>query len=67
MPEKTVGIGSRIQHARFGQGVITGIRLTTYLITFIDAGTHEISQFDEQLEIMDAVEISSEIETLSVE
>jgi hypothetical protein len=65
MSEKTVGIGTRVQHARYGQGVITGVRLTTYLITFIDAGTHEINQFDEQLEIMDAVSISSEIETLS--
>ena len=62
---ETVGIGSRVQHPKFGQGVVTGVRLTTYLVTFIDAGTHEVNQFDEQLEILDAAEISSEIETLS--
>lgn len=65
MSEKSIGIGSRIQHARFGLGVITGVRLTTYLITFMEAGLHEIDQFDAQLEIIEAVEISSEIETLS--
>ncbi|MEP7128472.1 MAG: hypothetical protein ABI729_06375 [Chitinophagales bacterium] len=65
MSEKTVGIGSRVQHPKFGLGVVTGVRLTTYLITFMEAGQHEVNQFDEQLEIIDAVEISSEIETLS--
>ena len=65
MSEKTVGVGSRVQHPKFGLGVITGVRLTTYLITFMEAGPHEINQYDEQLEIVDAVEISSEIETLS--
>ena len=65
MSEKTIGIGSRVQHPKFGLGVITGVRLTTYLITFMEAGLHEINQFDEQLEIIEAVEISSEIETLS--
>lgn len=65
MSDRTIGIGSRIQHAKYGLGVITGVRLTTYLVTFMEAGLHEINQFDEQLEIIDAVEISSEIETLS--
>lgn len=65
MSEKTVGIGSRVQHPKYGLGVITGVRLTTYLITFMEAGPHEINQYDDQLEIIDAVEISSEIETLS--
>ncbi|MCY7411070.1 MAG: hypothetical protein LH473_12425 [Chitinophagales bacterium] len=65
MEEKIAGIGSRIQHAKFGQGVITGVRLTSYLITFMEAGTHEVMQDDTQLEIIDAEEISSEIETLS--
>ena len=65
MSEKTVGVGSRVQHPKYGLGVITGVRLTTYLITFMEAGPHEINQYDDQLEIIDAVEISSEIETLS--
>ena len=65
MEEQTVGIGSRVQHPKFGQGVVTGVRLTTYLVTFMEAGMNEIMQDDPQLEILDAVEISSEIETLS--
>src|SRR5262245_48807573 len=65
MSEKTVGVGSRVQHPKYGLGVITGVRLTTYLITFMEAGPHEINQYDDQLEVIDAVEISSEIETMS--
>lgn len=65
MSDQTVGIGSRIQHPRYGQGVVTGVRLTSYLITFMEAGHHEIDQDDNLLEIIDAAEISSEIETLS--
>ena len=65
MSEKTVGVGSRVQHPGFGLGVVTGVRLTTYLITFMEAGPHEVNQYDDQLEIIDAVEISVEIETLS--
>ncbi|MBA3648234.1 MAG: hypothetical protein H0W62_06730 [Chitinophagales bacterium] len=61
----TAGIGSRVQHPKYGQGVITGIRLTTYLITFMDAGPQEINQYDAHLEVLHAEEISSEIETLS--
>jgi hypothetical protein len=65
MENQTVGIGSRVQHPKYGAGVVTGVRLTTYLITFMDAGTHEVLQDDSQLEILDAAEISSEIETMS--
>jgi DUF438 domain-containing protein len=31
----------------------------------MEAGPHEVNQYDDQLEIIDAVEISAEIETLS--
>ena len=65
MAEQTVGVGSRVQHSKYGQGVVIGVRLTTYLITFMEAGIHEINQFDEQLEILHAEEISPELETMS--
>ncbi|MBK6482906.1 MAG: hypothetical protein IPG01_07170 [Chitinophagaceae bacterium] len=65
MSEQIVGIGSRVQHPKFGLGVVTGVRLTTYLITFMEAGLHEVNQFDTQLEIIEAVEVSSELETFS--
>ena len=65
MAEETAGVGSRVQHARYGQGVIIGIRLTTYLVTFMEAGVHEINQLDEHLEILNREEISSELETMS--
>ncbi len=55
MEAQTAGIGSRVQHAKFGQGVVVGIRLTTYLVTFMEAGLHEVMQDDSQLEILEAV------------
>jgi hypothetical protein len=65
MAEQTVGIGSRVQHNKYGQGVIVVVRLTTYLIMFMEAGMHEINQFDDGLEILHAEEISPELETMS--
>jgi hypothetical protein len=55
------GTGSRVQHNKFGQGVIIAVRLTSYLITFINSGTEEISQDDAGLEITDSVSISNEL------
>ena len=38
MEELTAGIGSRVQHARFGPGVIIGVKYAQYVVTFINAG-----------------------------
>ena len=60
-----LGIGSRVQHAKYGQGIVTGVRFASYLITFFDEGTHEISNDDIQLDVLETAHISSEIETMS--
>ncbi|MGZ5242722.1 MAG: hypothetical protein ACXWDO_11110 [Bacteroidia bacterium] len=39
-----LGIGSRIKHKEFGDGVVINIKLGTYLITFMQSGTKEIAQ-----------------------
>jgi hypothetical protein len=41
--ESTLGIGSRIKHKEFGDGVVINVKSATYLITFISSGTKEIS------------------------
>jgi hypothetical protein len=43
MEELTLGIGSRIRHKEFGEGVIIGVKSATYLITFMASGKKEIS------------------------
>jgi hypothetical protein len=58
-----LGIGTRLQHTRFGPGVITGVRFATYLITFINHGTKEIDKNDEGLEEIIPENVSEEIET----
>jgi hypothetical protein len=62
------GIGTRLQHTKYGPGVIVDIRFTTWIISFIHHGMAEIDKNDadldeiipEQLQPMQ--ETSSELE-----
>ena len=35
---KLLGIGSRINHAEYGKGVVTNVSSKEYWVTFIDGG-----------------------------
>lgn len=50
MDQLTLGIGTRLQHPKYGPGVIVGVRLATYLISFISDGIKEIDKNDDSLE-----------------
>ncbi len=65
MDQLKLGIGTRLQHTVLGPGVITGVRLATYLITFINTGTKEIDKTDDKLEEIIPENVSAEIETTS--
>lgn len=65
MDQLKLGIGTRLQHTIHGPGVITGVRLATYLITFINTGTKEIDKSDDNLEEIIPENVSPEIETSS--
>lgn len=65
MDQLTLGIGTRLQHTQFGPGVIIGVRLSTYLITFLNEGTKEIDKTDDKLEEIIPENVSVEIETTS--
>jgi hypothetical protein len=65
MDQLTLGIGTRLQHTQFGPGVIVGVRLATYLITFLNEGTKEIDKTDNKLEEIVPENVSVEIETAS--
>ncbi len=65
MDQLKLGIGTRLQHTQFGPGVITGVRLGTYLITFLNEGTKEIDKTDDNLEEIIPENVSVEIETTS--
>jgi hypothetical protein len=63
--DKNLGIGSRVQHAQLGQGVVIANKYDSYLITFIDAGNKEIDKDDVMLETIEAINVNTEIETIS--
>ncbi len=63
MDQTLLGIGTRLQHQHYGQGVITGVKYATYLITFISQGTKEIDKTDSKLDEIIPENVSAEVET----
>jgi hypothetical protein len=60
-----LGIGTRLQHTKYGPGVVIAVRYATYLITFIHQGTIEIGKDDPDLDDIIAESASPELETAS--
>ena len=65
MEQLTLGVGTRLQHTQYGPGVIVGVRLATYLITFINDGLKEIDKTDPKLEEIIPENVTVELETTS--
>jgi len=51
----TLGIGSRVKHPTFGDGVVIGMKAERYIITFVQEGTKEISKSFQGLEVVEAI------------
>jgi hypothetical protein len=61
-----LGPGSRVQHARFGQGVVVVKKYDSYVITFVDHdGTKDIDKADPMLETVEALNVNADLETMS--
>jgi hypothetical protein len=54
-----LGIGSRVNHPNFGEGVVINLSNDAYEITFIKDGTRKI-KLDADMQVIDQVEISSD-------
>ncbi len=65
MADQELGIGSRVRHPEFGDGVIINIRPKTYLVVFIQRGRIEVAKSYVNLEILDAVEPESDLVSLA--
>jgi hypothetical protein len=63
--QMNLGIGTRLQHTQYGQGVIVGIRYASYLISFIETGIKEIDKTDNKLEEIIPENVTAEVETTS--
>jgi len=51
-----LGIGSRVKHTTYGEGVVVNVKAATYIITFMQHGRKEVDRFNNQLEIIEAIE-----------
>lgn len=60
---KLLGIGSRIDHAEYGKGVVTNVTSKHYWVTFIDNGLETID-IDSEFEVIEAAE--DEVDTVSL-
>lgn len=64
--ETTVfGIGSRIKHPEFGDGVVVQVKPSTYLITFMQTGMREISRNYDKFETIDAADPDNDLVSLA--
>lgn len=58
-----LGIGSRVQHADFGNGVIINVKSGSYTITFIEEGV-KVVKLDTALEVVERVEPDTDLVSL---
>ena len=65
MADQELGIGSRVRHPEFGDGVVINIRPKTYLVVFLQSGRIEIAKSYVNLEILDAVEPETDLVSLA--
>jgi hypothetical protein len=61
----SLGIGSRVKHPQFGDGVVVQVKSEEYLITFIQHGMREIERTTDQLEIVDANDMDNDLVSLA--
>ncbi|MEC5143352.1 hypothetical protein [Chitinophaga sp. 212800010-3] len=65
MEELTLGVGSRVQHAHYGPGVIVAVKYAQYRVTFMDHGIKMIDKTDPLFEVLVAENVTPEVETTS--
>ena len=64
MTNEILGIGSRVKHPEYGEGVVIQASTYSYTITFMSVGIREISHEFEGLEVIDAAELSTDLISL---
>ncbi|MFT7591145.1 MAG: hypothetical protein ACI9UJ_001066 [bacterium] len=54
-----LGIGTRIKHGTYGQGILCRIGVEYFSISFFEGGLREIPRGDETIEVIEAIEDTS--------
>ena len=65
MQKISLGIGSRVRHPQFGDGVVVQIKPEEYIITFMQHGMREIERTFDKLEIIDENDADNDLVSLS--
>jgi hypothetical protein len=60
---RILGIGSRVRHNSFGEGVVINLKSVSYVITFMTEGV-KVIKIDTPLEIIEAVEPDNDMVSL---
>ena len=58
-----LGVGSRVRHTDFGDGVVINLKSSSYTITFVQYGT-KVIKLNTPLEIIEAVELDNDFVSL---
>jgi hypothetical protein len=57
----SLGIGSRLRHLDFGEGILMKISLDYFTISFFGVGVKEISRNYEHFELIEAIEVENDL------
>ena len=60
-----LGVGTRLCHTSYGQGVIVAVKYAVYVVAFIDLGIQEIDKTDEKIQDIHPENITAELVTAS--
>lgn len=61
----SLGIGSRVRHPEYGEGVVIQVKPEDYMITFMQHGMREIERTYQGLEVMDANDMDNDLVSLA--
>lgn len=59
--DQELGIGSRIRHPEFGDGVIINVKSKTYAVVFMERGATEVSKSFHALEVIENIPADSDL------
>ena len=65
MTDIALGIGSRVTHPQFGDGVIVQVKPEEYIVTFMQHGMREIERTSNELTIIDKNDIDPDLVSLA--
>lgn len=65
--EETLGVGSRVKHPAFGEGVIIAVHKAAYEVTFMTYGVKQVGRTYDQWEVIEAIPANEALYLTDVE